>query len=206
MLCNANDDVNETLEEKADILRASAAVFDVPLEVKKIDELKFILITYDLPNTVEGMEARVKFLHEATRIGAVMHTESVYYMPWTQGADSIALTMSRVGKVFVWYAGVDETTANALLLRYDERVRGWMDALDERLDRIAKHINERKLRLAENMLERTVSMLRDMRGIVERRVASSSPTTRGYLTEDLKRLTERIGEVASALVIAMHKK
>ena len=195
----------ETLEEKAEILMASAAVTESPVNVKEIKH-HFILITYDLPNTVEGMEARVKFLHEARRIGMVEHTESVYFAPWSQDTDAAVLSLSRIGKVFVWYAGVDEATANSLLLRYDERVRSWMDALDERLDRIAGHINERKLKLAENMLERTVSMLNDMKGIVERRVASSSPTTRGYLTGDLKGLTERIGDVASALVIAMHKK
>lgn len=197
----------ETLEEKAQILSAEAVITETPLMVREVKH-NFLLITYDIPNSVDGTDARAKFLKEARRIGAVMHSESSYYLPWGQEADALAITLAAVdkSKVFVWYAGVDETTASALLLRYDERVRSWMDALDERLDRIAGHIGERKLKLADNMLERTVSMLKDMRGIVERRVVSSSPTTRGYLTEDLKRLTERIGDVASALVIAMHRK
>ena len=35
---------------------------------------EWILITYDLPNTVEGNKARFAFLKQAPKIGAVMHT------------------------------------------------------------------------------------------------------------------------------------
>lgn len=187
----------EQIVEKADELRVQAKVLGTPLEVREILD-EFILITYDIPCTEEGNKARAYFLEMARRMGAVQHTESVYYMPWTQSADVAALVTAKAGRVYVWYTKADDATAKLLTAHYDVAVIAWIDDVRERLERISHHIQEHHFGLAENMLEKTVELLLELDDIVARRRGK-------VLRDDLGALRREIGEVASRLVLARVK-
>ena len=184
----------EKIDEKADELRVQAKVLETPLEVKEVVD-EFILITYDIPCTEEGNKARAYFLEMARRTGAVQHTESVYYMPWTQTADVAALVTAKAGRVYVWYTKADEATAKLLTAHYDTVVLAWMDDVRERLERISHHVQEHHFKTAENMLERTVETLLELEDIVAKRRGRT-------LRDDLDVLRREIGDAASSLVIA----
>ena len=155
-------------EDKALDLKAQAVILEAPVQVKEIVE-EFLLITYDVPVSDEGNKARTEFLQRAASIGAVMHTESVYYMPWTQVADITALKLSKIGKVYAWYAKADPETARDLTRHYDQQVMSWIDELDKRLDKIMGHINDGHIKLAHRMIERTLPMISEQEAIIKRR-------------------------------------
>jgi len=116
----------------------------------------WILITYDLPVTAEGNAARSKFLHLAPRLGAMMHTRSVYFMPQTQESEVAALELSRVGKVFVWTSNLQGEKSKELTEIYDSRIKDEIKVVLRRLARIRNHIKDGKEGFAERMLDGTV--------------------------------------------------
>ena len=184
--------------EKAQELQAQKFMLDSALNIKEVVE-DFILITFDIPVTDEGNKARAEFYHNARRIGAVMHTESVYYMPWTQAANVTALNLAEAGKVFVWFTKTSGNIARELTMRYDIILRKWIDEIDERLDKILSHIREGKVKLARNMLERTVTTLVEMDEIVKRRNSAT-------LAKDIASLRASLKPVLEALISAEYSK
>lgn len=61
----------------------------------------FVLITYDMPAKEE--KARKAFLRDARAIGAIMHTQSCYLMPYTPGSFTLANELAaKGGNVIVW--------------------------------------------------------------------------------------------------------
>ena len=158
----------------------------------------FVLITYDIPQA--EAKARTEFLHSARKWGIVQHTESVYYAPRSAWTDNLVLELGTVGKVFAWMTTVnDEDAAKYLTATYDTQVLRWLDDLHKRLIQIDEHIEDGKLKLADGMLERTIPMLNDMTGVLDRRGS-------GALQAGMANLRRVMGEVASHLIIAMGEK
>ncbi len=126
-------------------------------EVEEIELIKdWLLITYDLPVTKEGMEARSKFLSMAPRLGAMMHTRSVYFMPQSQASEVAALELSKVGKVFVWTSNLDDVKAKELTELYDSRIEDEVDAVRDRIKRTWEHIKNDKMGMADRMMPNTI--------------------------------------------------
>ena len=114
----------------------------------------WILITYDIPANEEGNIARQKFLKMAPKMGAVMHTKSVYLMPNTNECQLATLELSKIGKVYVWYSRAkDEHDKKELTELYDARIGEMVNDLADRLMRTKKHIKDDKKGISERMME-----------------------------------------------------
>jgi hypothetical protein len=115
----------------------------------------WILITYDIPATEEGNLARQKFLKLAPKLGAVMHTKSVYLMPRTNECELATVELSKIGKVYVWYSKAkDDKDKRELNNLYDARISEMLDELKVRLEKTQKHIKEDKDGIANRMMDR----------------------------------------------------
>lgn len=159
--------INGHIEQLGD-LKAVSNLFDAQVHAREIVE-DWLLITYDIPRTAEGDRARYEFLHQARAVGAVAHTESVYLMPWTTLANIAAVSISKVGRVYLWYARTDVGMARELTVLYDKHVWEWVEDVEKRIDRIGDHASAGKLKLAGKMAERTVSLIADLQDVVRRR-------------------------------------
>ena len=122
----------------------------------------WILITYDLP-VPEGNKIRQEFLKRAPRIGAVMHSRSVYLMPHTQASEMAALELSKIGDVYVWFSTIkDEALKRRLTDTYDLRIFEEIENLQNRLDRINQHILNGKVGVADRMKRKTVELFNNL--------------------------------------------
>ncbi len=133
---------------------------------------QWLLITYDLPKSEEGDKARRRFLTQAAAIGATRHTDSVYLMPWTPGAESLALSLSQVvgGKVVVWTSTTtDSVQAAEITKNYDEALRPTLFEIIERIDRINEYNLKGWYKRANRMIPKTDRMLAQAEQAVIRR-------------------------------------
>lgn len=147
------------IDKDLNTMRVIAALTNTEVVIKEVLD-EFILLTYDLPTTPEGNKARVEFLSKAHWLGAIPHTESVYLMPRTVSAQMAAIELARVGNVFVWIAQpANSEEARALTADYDVKASEVFKDLEERLERVAEHIDNERYKLASNMLERTGPMV-----------------------------------------------
>lgn len=120
----------------------------------------WILITYDLPGTEEGIRARGIFLKEAPKFGAVMHSRSVYLMPLTDEAQIAAVNLSKVkaGTVYVWTSKVDPEQAQTLTKFYDTKLDIQIDAIRNRIKKMEKLELDNKYGLANRMRIKTTKL------------------------------------------------
>lgn len=145
----------ERQQEQLSFLEVLATMTGVQIKTRGLAS-DWLLLTYDLPTSEEGNQARRDFLTRAPALGAVQHTESVYILPWSQATASAVLSLAEAGDVFVWYAKPGtEAQAESLSRQYDEGLRAHVEVLEERTSRILEHAKAGKLKLAENMLDRT---------------------------------------------------
>ena len=186
----------ETLGNKAQGLQAQGVMLEVPVNVKEMKS-DFVLITYDLPNTPEGMKARVEFLARARRYGAVQHSETVYFVPWTDQVNYLILNLAEKGKSFIWFANTDGDTKRQLMMHYELTVRGWLKEIEERLDRMSAHLAQGKFGIAERMMDKTLEMVKDMDAIINNGCLP--------LAGEIKGLKEEFGRVASQVVLTDKK-
>ena len=175
-------------EEQAAGLEMMARLTGSPIKVKTFID-SWILLTFDLPTTEAGNRARREFLAKARRLGAVMHTESVYYMPWTPAASLTALELSKAGEVHLWYSKTpDDQHAVDMTRDYDAKLLPQIRDLDERATRIMGHLAEGHYELGKNMLAKTQETLKGLAGAV---------AARG--SEDL---AKRLAQVVQVLALA----
>lgn len=151
----------EVKEKSKDTLgraKMLARFANVELNVRDLVD-DWILITYDLPATEEGDIARQKFLKQAPKIGAVMHTKSVYLMPNTNACQTEAVELSKIGKVFIWKTQAnDKKHARELTDLYDSKVKEMVNDLEDRMNRIRKHLNDKKEGISNRMLDKTLEL------------------------------------------------
>ena len=151
--------MNDRMEEQLDRLEITAKIVDVPIEVRELVD-SWLLITYDIPATEEGHRARREFLKLARLAGAVEHIESTYVLPWSPLADIAVLEAAAHGRAFIWYSKAKDTQmAEAVTRQYDKKADQIFDDVEERIDRIKKHLVDGKRKLASRMLEKTDPMI-----------------------------------------------
>lgn len=166
----AQEGEEETKEEsKFSSLEVMARLTDTNIEATEICE-KFLLITYDIPKTEAGDQARREFLAKAKLIGAVAHTDSVYLMPWTADAESIALGLAKIGKVCVWTSQTtDNLQAVEVTRNYDAGLVNQITEITERLDKIEGYIMLEQPKRAYRMIAKTDLMVEEMDKAIMRR-------------------------------------
>ncbi len=119
-----------------------------------------LLVTYDIPVTEDGKEARQKFLKIAPRIGAVMHSRSVYLMPNTQQAQMAAVELSNTvgGEVYIWTTKIEGEQAQKITAFYDKKINEQIDKIFERLDKEQKLIEGGKDGMADRMHRKSINL------------------------------------------------
>lgn len=147
-----------TQDERFASLKAMSAFTNVELNVRSLVD-KWILLTYDIPVSREGNEARYKFLARARRLGAVMHTSSVYLMPWTPQAELAALDVASIGDAFLWISETKPDQMEKLTNDYDEKAKEVFKEVEGRLDKIEGHLLANHAGRARNMLDKTEPMM-----------------------------------------------
>jgi len=159
------------IDEMKSNLDAMNEVLQAGVNVQEILE-EYILIHYDIPTTEEGDTIRNEFYSNARAIGAVQLSESVYFMPWTDEANTQAILLAGVegATVFVHYSkSIDEEQGRAMAAVYDGAISKWMEDIRKRLDRIKKHALEGTPHIAMRMVRVTQEHINNLEGICERR-------------------------------------
>ena len=122
-----------------------------------VDE--WILVTYDLPATDAGNKARQDFLKLAPRIGAVMHTKSVYLMPNTNECQIATVDLAKIGNVYIWTSRAnDEASKKDLTDLYDDRIKKGVKEIKDRMTSIRKHMDKEQNGMANRMVEKTIDI------------------------------------------------
>ena len=137
-----------------------------------VDE--WLLITYDIPVTPEGMIARGKFLKIAPKIGAMMHSRSVYLMPNTQQAQLAAVELSKTvgGEVFIWTSKLQGDQAVQVTNFYDRRIKEEIEKIDVRLVKEEDLTKDDKFGMADRMHRKTQSLFSQLCFTVAQRGAT----------------------------------
>jgi hypothetical protein len=138
-----------------------------------VDE--WILITYDIPVTEKGTEARIKFLKEAPKIGAMMHSRSVYLMPNTQQAQLAAVELSKTvgGEVYIWTSKAGAEQAKMITAFYDRKIQEQIENLKIRNEKENILIKDEKLGMAERMHRKTANLFNQVLFTVAQRGATT---------------------------------
>ena len=138
-----------------------------------VDE--WILITYDIPVTEAGKEARQKFLKNAPRIGAMMHSRSVYLMPNTQQAQLSAVELSKTvgGEVYIWTSKVDEEFAVQITSFYDKKIQEQIETIEDRIVKEEVLVKDEKFGMADRMHRKTANLFSQLCFTVAQRGANS---------------------------------
>jgi len=153
-------EANFTAEDRTDAiaqLNAEKMFFDpnAELEIQDVIE-KFALITYDIPATKEGAQARAEFLERAKFRGVLMNTESVYLAPWSIVNDLGILKTANVGKVRIFVSVPMEKDECAEITRdYDKKIAEVFKESENRFDKIIKHVEDGQYGLAHKMLAKS---------------------------------------------------
>ena len=131
----------------------------VEIKARELVE-EWILITYDIPVTEEGNEARLKFLKQAPRIGAMMHSRSVYLMPNTQQAQLASVELSKINgaEVYLWTAKVEGEQAVQITDFYDTKIQEQIDTINRRIVQEDALIADEKFGMADRMHRKTANL------------------------------------------------
>jgi hypothetical protein len=160
-------------KKKASIASMLAQLEGIKFEPKELVD-SWILLTYDLPATADGNKARYAFTKKAPKIGAVMHTKSVYLIPWSEQAEIAAFEVAKAGEAFLWTSTVaDPTKKQEVTNFYDSKLGKRLDEIKNRIKRIKKHQDKNELRSANRMVKKTATLLNDIGTAISLR--SSAP-------------------------------
>ena len=134
---------------------------------------EWILITYDIPATEKGKAARQKFLKTALKIGAVMHSRSVYLMPNTREARLSAAELSKIigAKVCIWPSKVEEKFAVQITSFYDKKIQEQIETIEDRIVKEEVLVKDEKFGMADRMHRKTANLLAQLWFTVEQRGA-----------------------------------
>ena len=153
-------------------LEVMARITDSRIQVRDVVD-KWMLLTYDLPNTEAGNKARVQFLAIASAIGAIQHTESVYLMPWSPEAEHLALSLAKTegGDVVVWSQATPLNRQEEITASYDAALRPQLKEISVRLDKMDGYRFTNHLKRFQQMVPKTERLLANAEAAIERRGA-----------------------------------
>ena len=156
------------------VVETFAKLQGVKLNARELVD-EWILITYDIPVTEAGKEARQKFLKNAPRIGAMMHSRSVYLMPNTQQAQLSAVELSKTvgGEVYIWTSKVDKEFAVQITSFYDQKIKEQIETIQERILKEEVLVKDEKFGMADRMHRKTANLFTQLCFVVAQRGATS---------------------------------
>ena len=143
-------------EANRSALEMICQMYDLPVTTKTMHS-DWIVLTYDIPNTIDGRAVRNEFLKKARLYGAVMHTESVYMIPNSSQVNSIIAKMAEVNaNICVFYSQVqDDTWVAKLNNRYKNYLSDSIIKLTKRVESAENHVVEGKFGMARRMSKGT---------------------------------------------------
>ena len=167
-----------------------AALEGIKFEPKELVD-NWILLTYDLPAGKVGGAARYQFLKQVPKLGAVMHTSSVYLIPWSEQAEIAALQVTKAGQAFLWTAQVkEEEKQKELTELYDSTIKKRIDDIYDRIKRIKEHQSKGEDRPANRMIKKTGELLEDIVTAATRRNSITMLSQAITLYKELLKLNE----------------
>lgn len=130
----------------------------------------WILITFDIPKTKEGDKIRQKFYKVASRIGAIIHTESCYLLPWCPETEDVIIDISSIGNCFVWLSTIkDDGMAKEITLQYDSGVYEYVKVIEERIKKMEGHLQSNRYNHFTKMLPKTHKLIAQLNKIATAR-------------------------------------
>ena len=149
-------------------------------EIKEIEQ-NWVLLTYDIPR--KDQKVRDSFIKEAKAIGAVMHTESCYLLPYSDKAFELANKVAAIGNAVVWKSRQeDKEKAEEITTKYGDHLKIRCQSIEQRLVASAQYMQAGKLGVALIMGIKTGKLLQQLAQIAE----SFDP---GWLGQKVKELT-----------------
>jgi hypothetical protein len=128
----------------------------------------WLLIVYDIPANSDGNKLRKQVLKDMSVMGAVMHTASCYYMPYSDKAFQLADELKQKGNAVVWVSQQkDKKVALQLKTSYEEHLKMRCTYIEQRLVIMAQHIEGGRLGKAKRMADKTTKLLKQLIGISE---------------------------------------
>ncbi len=147
-------------------------------------EHNWILIVYDIPNSQSTTRKRV--IRALKKFGAVQNTESVYYLPDTPKALSLAQKIP--GKIFVWQSHLPSEEQAAQL------TRDYYQKILEAIEKVQRLINEQ---LSDVYRDRKGNLL--AAGLVDKKARKQRLQYISELFENVKKAAANIGQNFSEL-------
>ncbi len=155
------------------VAQTIAKIKDVKINQRELVD-EWLLITYDIPVTEEGKIARGKFLKTAPRIGAMMHSRSVYLMPNTTQAQLAAVELSATvgGEVYIWTSKVEGIQAQQITNFYDRKIAEQIDHIEDRIKKHDQLVLNEKYGMADRMKRKSANLYTQLLFAVAQRGAS----------------------------------
>lgn len=120
----------------------------------------WVLITYDIPRAHDGV--RKKVIRELQKMGALRHTDSVYYLPYNSKACDLAATLP--GQAYVWRAGAtSDSQAKRLTQDYYDRIEEGLQKIRERLDTLEEELPEVSPEAMQDRLNYTIQLFESLK-------------------------------------------
>ena len=135
------------------------------VEVKEIIQ-DYVLICYDIPQKEKAL--RHRFLKLAHSLGAVMHTASVYLMPYSDEAFKMAEELAAVGEAVVWKSHqANLAQAAGITHDYAAHLQARCQLIEQRLVMAQEHLAAGRLKLAAKMGVKTNKLHKELCKIQE---------------------------------------
>lgn len=120
----------------------------------------WILITYDIPKSQDSI--RKKTIRTLRKMGALRHTDSVYYLPFNAQAYELAANLP--GETYVWRSTpTSDSQANQLTKDFYNKIMAGVMLLDKRLDDLECASSSLTLEAKKQRLQYSVELWNHLR-------------------------------------------
>jgi hypothetical protein len=155
-------------------------------EIRQIVQ-DYVLITFDIPQNQGKLRKLV--LKKIHSIGGMMHTASVYLIPYSDKAMELANMIKEVGDVVVWTSHQDNlSTAKNITFSYDNHLAVRCSLISQRFYKIQQYIDKEQLGRANTMILKTKVLIDQLHKISETYCPS-------WLPEKLKEFDNQLSQV-----------
>jgi hypothetical protein len=157
----------------------------VSVETKEIVQ-DYVLICFDIPQNQGKLRKLVlKKIHD---IGGMMHTASVYLLPYGDKAYALAEEIQSFGDVVIWRSHQnDPAKAKTLTLNYASHIETRCQLIEQRFALIQDYLENEQFGRATNMLLKTIVMIEQLKKIADN---FKTPWLPGKIAEFEKRLAD----------------
>jgi hypothetical protein len=133
------------------------------VEIKEIVD-EYVVLNFDI--SAKNSKLRKHVLKRLAAAGAVMFTQSCYYLPYSADSMTTANEIASDGNVVIWRSKQeDKKKALELTFQYDEHLHIRCTTIEQRLWAIKSHIDEGQLGKANRMAEKTHALLSQLKKI-----------------------------------------